>query len=200
MEDFENFSNEEKIESGKVIHDKWKHIRDAFANSRKKRSGDKRTKKYIYFEQMQFLLKVLEKDDTESSISENTTEKEQVSDEAAVSEQTPRDSCAPKRRKVTSIDERDKAILKALEATYQPPPTQTDEDTAFFMSVTPAVKNFTEDGKIEFRMGVLKLIKGIKSKRSSSNNEVYPSYPSTSAYSTPASDEYREDYTCFQNL
>ncbi|XP_018578255.1 uncharacterized protein LOC108916476 [Anoplophora glabripennis] len=98
----------------KAVNDKWKHIREAFATYLKK-SGNKIIKKYIYFDQLQFLLKILDKDVSEST---------------------------------------------------------------FFISVTPAVKNFTEDEKLEFRMGVLTLIKQIKEKRY--EREVRP--PSMSSY------------------
>ncbi|CAH2003212.1 unnamed protein product, partial [Acanthoscelides obtectus] len=48
----------------------------------------------------------------------------------------------------------DKRILKALE---NPP----DEDEAFLMSITPSVRQMSEDDTLEFRMNVLQLIKKI---------------------------------------
>lgn len=119
------------------------------------------------------MLKILEKDDTESSICDNTESRQsEEEEESSMSSQArnpqpgPSTSSTRKRSKLSQIDETDKAILKALEATSQPPPPEIDEDSAFFKSVTPAVRNFTEDEKLEFRMGVLTLIKQIKAKRS----------------------------------
>lgn len=40
-----------------------------------------------------------------------------------------------------------------------------DEDTAFFASITPSVRNMTEDEKLEFRIGALELIRKIKQTR-----------------------------------
>lgn len=85
------------------------------------------------------------------------------------------------------------------------PPPPLDEDTAFFHSVTPTVKNFSEDEKIEFRMGVLTLIKQIKEKRRERPHVPplrSPHYTSTS-YSYSNTSEYQNqnsnNYT-FQDL
>lgn len=148
---------------GRVISDKWKHIRDAFATSLRKRSGDKRVKKYIYCDELKFLQKTLEKDAKESSINKNS-ESENEDDSAPV----PSSTSSRKRHRKSESDETDNVILKDLETKYQPPPqplTNIDEDDAFFKSVTPAVKKFTEDEKLEFRIGLLSLIKQIKRKR-----------------------------------
>lgn len=126
----------------------------------------------MYFDQLQFLLKISDKDVTESSICDNADSQQSEEEKPSVSSQAinprrgPSSPCARKRSRTTEIGDTDKPILKNSEATCQPPPPpQIDEDTAFFASVTPAVKNFTEDEKIEFRMGVLTLIKQIKENR-----------------------------------
>ncbi|KAJ8966225.1 hypothetical protein NQ314_003677 [Rhamnusium bicolor] len=56
------------ISVGKAVSERWKHIRDAFRTFTEEKSGDNRTKKYIYFDQLQFPMKIFEKDDTASSI------------------------------------------------------------------------------------------------------------------------------------
>lgn len=55
-------------------------------------------------------------------------------------------------------------LLRDLKATIQPTP-DLDEDTAFFTSITSSVNKFTEDEKLEFRIGVFTLIKNIKAKQ-----------------------------------
>ncbi|KAF5272345.1 hypothetical protein FQR65_LT17459 [Abscondita terminalis] len=115
-------------------------------------------------------------------------------------------SCSRKRSKY-EIDETDKAILKALEATSQAllPIPEIDEDTVFFKSITPSVRNFTEDEKLEFRMEVLQLIKQIKQKRyeqelrpSLTRSYDYPSGSSFSSYSTPTAEYQARDYSLEQ--
>lgn len=53
-----------------MIITKWQHIRDAFVRSLKKSSGQWFVEKYIYSENLKFILKVIQKDDTETSINE----------------------------------------------------------------------------------------------------------------------------------
>lgn len=66
---------------GDVIIGKWQNIRDAFIRSLKKKSGQGYTKNYIYSEQLKFLLKIAQKDDTESNvIEEESTEDINVDD------------------------------------------------------------------------------------------------------------------------
>lgn len=50
-------------------------------------------------------------------------------------------------------DELDREILKAFQDKTPP---------SFFTSVIPPIKHFSEDEKLEFRMGVIKLIQDIK--------------------------------------
>lgn len=158
---------------GKSIQDKWKHLRDAFSLSLKKRSGDKQTKKYLYADNLQFLLKIFQKDVTESSISDHAQSPESDDETSSTISSAPGPSQAMagssvsrprKRQKPVAMDETDKAIIAALEASSKPS-AEIDEDMAFFTSVTPSLKNFSEDEKLDFRMGVLNLIKNIKANR-----------------------------------
>ncbi|CAH1367868.1 unnamed protein product, partial [Tenebrio molitor] len=124
-----------------------------------------RNKKYRYFDQLQFLLKIFERDDSESTLCDNNTETQQSeNDESSTSTLSsevlnpslgPRFSCARKRSRIPPTDETDKAILIALEAASQPPPPQEIiEDTAFCNIF----------GKKLYRR-LLTLIKQIKGKR-----------------------------------
>lgn len=183
---------------GKLVSEKWKHIKDAFVMSLKRKSGEKRKKKYIYSDHLQFLLKVVQKDVTESSICEDAESgsEDLLSDTAkSTSDHQPGTSffATQKRRKQSSqYDETDKALLKALEATFQPSPPP-NEDAAFFASITPTVNNFTEDEKLEFRMGVLTLIKNIKAQRMvmyGTSLTTYNTTPSSLTVSSTPSGEY----------
>ena len=54
--------------SGNLIKEEWNNTRDAFVKSLRKKSGQAATKKYLYANFCQFLLKITQKDETESSI------------------------------------------------------------------------------------------------------------------------------------
>ena len=46
--------------------------------------------------------------------------------------------------------------------------TAPDEDEAFFISITPAVRRMSEEENLDFHMSVLQLIKGINNRRKES--------------------------------
>ena len=87
--------------SGCQIRDKWNNIRDAFFRSLRKKSGQAATKKYLYAD-LQFLLKVTEKDETESSI---LGEGKDESTETQIEEET-----------VTAVQEMDEASTSSRDA------------------------------------------------------------------------------------
>jgi hypothetical protein len=111
--------------SGCQIKDKCNNIRDAFFRSLIKKGGQSATIKYLYADFLQFLLKVNEKDETESSIlGENMTEstETQAEEETAVQEideasTSSRDAetLQRRRRKASQVDEIYRRILKSLE-------------------------------------------------------------------------------------
>lgn len=77
-----------------LIIGKWHNIRDAFIRSLKKKSGQGYTKNYIYSEQLKCLLKIAQKDNTESSIieeesTENINVDDNVSEEVIISNRSP---------------------------------------------------------------------------------------------------------------
>ena len=113
--------------SGNQIKEKWNNTRDAFVRSLRKKTGQAATKKYLYADFLQFLLKITEKDETESSIcgegkneSADTQEEEdtetvvQQMDEEATSS-TDAGTLQHRRRKTTKVsDEIDRKIPKSL--------------------------------------------------------------------------------------
>jgi hypothetical protein len=112
---------------GNQIKEKWNNTRDAFVRSLRKKTGQAATKKYLYADFLQFLLKITEKDETESSIcgegkneSADTQEEEdtetvvQQMDEEATSS-TDAGTLQHRRRKTTKVsDEIDRKIPKSL--------------------------------------------------------------------------------------
>ena len=123
--------------------------------SLRNKSGQATTKKYLYADFLQFLLKVTEKDETESSIcgegkNESTETQEEEETETAVQQMAEastsnRDvgTLQHRRRKTTKVNDKiDRKILKSLEK------IEPDEDEAFFISVLPSVRQFSANGNL----------------------------------------------------
>ena len=109
----------------------------------------------MYADFLQFLLKVTEKDETESSIcgegkNESTETQEEEETETAVQQMAEastsnRDvgTLQHRRRKTTKVNDKiDRKILKSLEK------IEPDEDEAFFISVLPSVRQFSANGNL----------------------------------------------------
>ncbi|KAJ8966224.1 hypothetical protein NQ314_003676 [Rhamnusium bicolor] len=96
------------------------------------------------------------------------------------------------------------AILKALEATAQPP-AEIDVDAGFFASITPSVKKFNDDQKINLSHGFLTLIQQIKKTNrirppsSNLSTSSYSLYGGASTYQEYQSPEYTVEPR-FENL
>ncbi|KAK9712509.1 hypothetical protein QE152_g24847 [Popillia japonica] len=77
------------------ISTKWQNVRDAFVRPLKKKSGQR---KYLYHDQLLFLLKIVNKDQTESSISYTEVASTEISEDvdngdgAVTTESTPSSS------------------------------------------------------------------------------------------------------------
>jgi hypothetical protein len=76
------------------------------------------------------------------------------------------------RKKARLQDSIDREILDALN---KPP----DEDEAFFISITPAVRKMFDEDKLDFKMQVLQVIKNINNK----NRYAPPSVPASPIHS-----------------
>ena len=154
--------------SGNLIKEKWNNTGDAFVRFLRKKSGQAATKKYLYADFLQFLLKITEKDETKSSIcgegkNESTEKQEEEETETVVQQMdgastSSRDAGTLQRKTTEVSDEIDRKILKSVEK------IEPDEDETFFMSVLPSVRRFTADDKLDFRMIVLKVTKDIKAR------------------------------------
>ncbi|KAI4470649.1 hypothetical protein MML48_1g12733 [Holotrichia oblita] len=140
-----------------------------FCKVSKEKSGQATKKKHLYHDNLtfllKFLLKVVQSDDTESSINgsqhkhHSQLSEPQDADEVEVEieVQAQRNVGArPKKGRETTkkprLQELDQRILRALEH-------PRDEDEAFFISITPSVRKMSEEDKLEFRVNVLQLIR-----------------------------------------
>jgi len=139
--------------------------------SLRKKSGQAVTKKYLYADFFQLLLKITEKDETESRTcgdpkNESTETQEEEETETVVQQMDEASTLSRdvgtlqhrRRKKNKVIDEIDRKILKSLEK------IEPDEDETFFISVLPSVRRFSADDKLDFGMIVLKTIKDTKTR------------------------------------
>lgn len=186
----------QKIVSGDEITTKWQNIRDAFVRSLKKKSGQAMQRKYVYHDQLQFLFKVVNKDETISSISDTEIGDVEQEFEIPISpENTPTTSEGSSQLSLVSkkqsnrkrmaermADPIESEILKRLKESSVP----VDEDESFFNSMVPTVRKMSDDEKLEFRMGVLQLIQKIKLKRQISSPSYLDSSNSSSVSQFPA--------------
>lgn len=162
--------------SANAVMSKWSNIRDTFIKSLKTKSGQAAKKKYVYSDNLQFLLKTVTPDETDSSIptqpdSEDRPESQQSStshlDQSFPS--TSKSTQESKKRTGTKrLNTVDAEILKAIQAT----PAESDlvdDDRAFMMSLLPTVKKLNDDDKFEFRIEVMQLLRSFKNRRLSTS-------------------------------
>lgn len=155
---------------------KWANIRDTFMKSLKTKSGQGAKKKYIYSDNLQFLLKTVTPAETDSSIqitesqvdSEDRPEVQQSStSHLDQSIPSPSTSTSTQSRKTGTkrLNTVDAEILKALQATNNAESELLDDDRAFLMSLLPTVKQLNGEDRFDFRIEVMQMLRRFKSRR-----------------------------------
>lgn len=156
--------------SGDTLLKKWRNVRDRWMkhirqdkDSKKSGAGSSKIKKYVYHEQLQFLKKVSNQHDTESSINvpegnNPLSPTDEIIDDPGtpIPAQPNKPKATRKRRR--NEDEFELKMMKVLEKPYD------DEETffGFFRSMVPTLKTFTSDQFVEFQLGVLGVLKNVK--------------------------------------
>ncbi|KAJ8718700.1 hypothetical protein PYW08_002937 [Mythimna loreyi] len=160
----------------KLIKQRWTHIRDNYYRSYKKLqeqriTGSRPTKPYLYSKRLVFLEKILPKIEPGRIAVNIKTENEQnYSESIDVSD--------------NSLEANDNSMNTNLEIvpTYNDDandPISTEEPSAtnrhllFFKGILPSLANFDDNETIDFQMGVLKLLKKIKSGQPSQQVSTY---------------------------
>lgn len=137
---------------------KWANLRTCFRrelnaqkNSKSGQAAIKR-RKYVYFEQLLFLLPCMENRETESNLEEDIDEEDD--------DQTPPTSTPIIQRKKRPTASRqtdlDEALLKALNE------TNADEDVNFALSLVPSLRNLSADEKLDAKISILNIFKQIR--------------------------------------
>lgn len=150
------------IVSAEPILNKWTNIRDAFIKSVRHIAGRNRNKKYIFHNHLTFLIP---EQTEESNWSINTDS--HYSETEGGSEDTPSHLEQRTKKRKTNEEETKKVIMFKGDTSYTEideyhDPRVMNEDEAFFASLLPSIANYTEEERLEFRIGVLGLMKRIK--------------------------------------
>lgn len=168
---------------------RWRTIRDNYVRSLKKqtknsRSGSaaKKTKLYVYGEQLSFLGKNRELRNTDSNFedqplseptSPNINEGELNSSvniedgsyhEIAGSSSSSLNEKSTNKRKKPNVEQALVDFMESHNNKFTKNPIEQDEDMAFFYSLLPTVKSLTVDQKFSFRMQTMQLLNNIKNK------------------------------------
>ncbi|XP_056645842.1 uncharacterized protein LOC130451065 [Diorhabda sublineata] len=144
---------------------KWANLRTCFRrelnaqkNTKSGQAANKR-RKYVYFEQLLFLLPCMENRLTEGNLEEeNFLSNDEHDDQAGSSTPTPirQRKKRPNVPKQTDVDE---ALLKALNE------PNTDEDVNFALSLVPSLQSLTAEEKLDAKISILNVFKQIRSAR-----------------------------------
>ncbi|KAG5887825.1 hypothetical protein JTB14_022683 [Gonioctena quinquepunctata] len=173
----DGFSESKMMDEDSVM-DKWRNVRDAFRKSLRKSIDETQKRKYIYHDNLQFLLTVSEKehplsmrdpqeDHSVDAYSEVVVKEEMEEHEPDEYDQRRASSEESEKRKQTDkaklsiSNEFDEAVIAVLEKSgYRNEPL--DEDEAFFKSLLPSVRTMTQDEKLKFRVEVIRSIQNIR--------------------------------------
>lgn len=154
----------------KVIQQRWKSARDAYRKDRTKiattKSGQsaKIIKKYIYFENLQFLNKTLDLNETDTNFQEegqnsetNMSENEEGTNEVIYEEDIGVTTQNRKRKK--KQDNIDEKLLQFLSDSKK---SEDNGNRAFLESLLPTLDTFDEAKSLQFRAEVLRILMEIK--------------------------------------
>ncbi|XP_072945820.1 uncharacterized protein [Epargyreus clarus] len=182
---YEEMSLAEKKITGENILNKWTNIRDTFVKTLKTKFG-KPKRKYILYNQLEFLIKVVpdnsKSDDADYSSTECADdpiilnplplkyEKDSEKETSPVTYNTrkrpkKRDSVEEIKEPKSKEYEYKSSDLDFVEVEEANDPRIMNEDEAFFASLLPSVVRYTEDERLEFRIEVLALMRRIKDNR-----------------------------------
>lgn len=164
---------------------KWKNLKDNFMKNMKKQSKSGQAaesgRRYIYARQLSFLKQAGATIETQSSIegADNATnghdgqmnfDESNFEDSNFVSEEEPTPNRPPRYNPSSKKRRNDleSALIDFMQTPIPVPvPSDPSGDRAFFESILPSVKSFTEEQKLNFRCEVLNLIKRMRASQKS---------------------------------
>ncbi|XP_053983865.1 uncharacterized protein LOC128879069 [Hylaeus volcanicus] len=165
-------SAENKMKYGLEVQKKWMNLRSCFTRELKLQKTDKsgrisnRRRKYMYYDQLLFLLpsikhRTIEHNvDSQIIVDEEFESQDSGSQESNVcskpsTSQYKNGSINLKKKKSTNFEE---ALLNILQK-------EVDEDTNFVLSLVPTLRSLTEDEKFQAKIQILDVFRQIKRNR-----------------------------------
>lgn len=150
-----------------MIQQRWKSARDAYRRDKSKlstlKSGQaaKTYKKYIYYENLNFLNKTLELNETDTNFMEESQNAEDMSEvedpvNESVDEEERVNTKTNKRKRKQDIDE------KLMEFLNNSKKSEDNGHRAFLESLLPTLNTFDEVKSLQFRAEVLRIMMEIK--------------------------------------
>ncbi|XP_063382022.1 uncharacterized protein LOC134668507 [Cydia fagiglandana] len=183
---FESKGEKTRHVFAKQIIQRWTCIRDSYCRSYKKIQDQKKsgiakiTKPYVYHKQLSFLQKVIQPNQTITSVfiennieseNQNNSDESETSDtnsnEAEDIKPTFSSTAVPERvakRHVNDVNPVDAKMMK-IDCYSNNEPRTMNRHLYFFNAILPALDKLGEDQVLEFQMGVLQLLKNIKNCR-----------------------------------
>ncbi|XP_069686126.1 ABC transporter F family member 4-like isoform X2 [Periplaneta americana] len=167
----------ERAEKGKLLKDKWRHIRDnymKFINPETSPNANlkKKKKKYVYADSLCFLQHLVKKRRTRSVNQEKEEEEEEQQQQQEVNtsqKQVMVNSVAeklstslkpaPRTRKYEDVRDFQKELVVKLN---KQKPEDEDADRAFLLSLLPDYRKLNDDQKIDFRIHALQFFRDIR--------------------------------------
>ncbi|XP_072377644.1 uncharacterized protein [Diabrotica undecimpunctata] len=172
-EDFESYSETEQNNIVRKFMSKWKNLKDASMKAHRINTmrGKARRRQYLYEKELSFLYGT----NSGESSQANSGESSQITDQdqsEGLQSSIPTNYHQVGVNKKSNLLPTEQSHIEYLSvpAEYQKQP-EIDEDTSFFNSVLPLVKQFDIDQKLDFRSEVLNIIKKIRQSRNNSISE-----------------------------
>ncbi|XP_047999196.1 uncharacterized protein LOC125236436 [Leguminivora glycinivorella] len=175
----------------KLIIQRWTYIRDTYHRSCKKiqdqkrsGSGSKITKPYLYSKQLRFLQKVIhpdqpitvvkiESNNSESDVYDNNLDANETWETNSTGTHEPPSSSksTPERapNTHTNADLPSHTKMMKMDTYLNNEPQTMNRHLSFFNGILPALDELHEDEVLDFQIGVLHLLKKIRSSRQNQN-------------------------------
>lgn len=186
---------------------KWGNIRDSFVKSLRTKTGQGFQKKYLYAEQLNFLLKVVDKADTDSNLTDtdntlsprpgsstsNTPDPPPLTPEHDI--QLPPPTLPARKKKTRESDVLEREILAELkkqankENNPAPLTSRMNEKETMLLSFLPYIKDMNETEMMDLHMEILTSIRNIKQKRTL-NFRIISKSPSPASSTTSSKNVY----------
>ncbi|XP_065577190.1 uncharacterized protein LOC136038103 isoform X1 [Artemia franciscana] len=161
-EDYESLTESKRNEFSKSVVKKWANMRDNWVKCHKKLKDQgadwttKLSRKYIYYEEMSFLKKIV----GHREFNIPTSEGDDDGDENTISPM--HDNSTQQKRKMKELDDRrvefNPKMAKFLDSAEK---EEESRMLSFFKGILPTVEKFSEEEVVEFQFDVMKIIRDI---------------------------------------